>query len=1137
MKPISSIPKKMSLRKFVTQERCDRAHGFYHSLRSLQNDKPVLSSCNMSWRVKPGRIHNVWHKHLAIAFLAFLASLFISACGEDSTVENITQVNQSGIEVISDVSKLPKCKKDNDGEMVWVKGEITPRKCSDSKWYAITEGSVAATCSTKELKDKSGVKIICGGDSIGVVLNGKDGKDGADGKDGKDGAKGEKGDTGATGVQGKQGVAGKTGATGAKGDTGATGAQGEKGDKGDAGAAGTGCSMEKIDEQKVRVICGLDSTLLYVGADSDTTAQDTAALDSEKIAISLDEVSGVTQKGPFLNGSKVLVREMEDGRTLTQTGNSFNGKILNDKGEFRINARMLVSQYVMLEATGYYRNEVTGQNSNSELTLFAITDVNDRNIVNVNLLTHLEYERVIYLVTQKKMKVRAAKKQAQKEVFALLDIDATNFSNSEDLNLAGSSDEDAALLAFSAVLQGDRSVAELSELLTKIATDMEKDGSWGDAATRKAIADWAAIADSAGRLTDIRENVKNWGISAMVPDFENYIRHFWITEYGLGVCSEDSLSIVKRATKGNHSDSHDKSRFICKADSLNHYRWMFASDFEKDTFGWKDSTDGALKNGGVTGKYYVFDSTGSKGSKGWRFADDTEQQYGGCNKGKYGKVVGYKRYGGYFQCQESTHRWELIDNEYLVIETSLWTETDDGYSKWGEIFDNPRRCYVYDTSDVYKGWREGNEYDCSLGLFGCTKGRLGQRHKTADGDYYSCISYVEYGDSTRYKWERVNDNVVINTDGWACLDSNDGEMRKGTQNDAYFVCEDYAWREATTTEERACRIDGACQLHICTEGKKGKFEDRDGVLYVCDHGNYPFDDYGDYRWRKANCAEIKTGGLCNSNDGTIVWNCEDVGDFKIDYICSLYNSNMVWHPILSPYEYKLADWEKKKAKYYTKEMHPKAKYGDDLVDKRDGEVYKTVYIGGKRWMAENLRYVDSVATPNLKTVYDFWNPEYQLRCYRDNWVENYDDKCKIGGALYSWTAAMDIDPKWASDSVGSIITLPHRGICPEGWHIPDTTEWNALGEATDYASLQMKGFAHWTEATDASGFSALPTVIEFGASNYTSWWSAEDYVRDDRGKAYNWGVFIDGFRILSSGKYAGINDGTWLSVRCIEDTN
>ncbi len=157
----------------------------------------------------------------------------------------------------------------------------------------------------------------------------------------------------------------------------------------------------------------------------------------------------ITQKGPFLSGSKVLVKEMEDGRTLTQTGNTFDGKILNDNGQFRINARMLVSQYVMLEATGYYRNEVTGGNSNSTLTLFAITDVTSRNIVNIKLLTHLEYERVIYLVTKKKMTVKKAKRQAQKEIFALLGIDAEGFSNSEALNIAGSSDEDGALLAFS----------------------------------------------------------------------------------------------------------------------------------------------------------------------------------------------------------------------------------------------------------------------------------------------------------------------------------------------------------------------------------------------------------------------------------------------------------------------------------------------------------------------------------------------------------------------------------------------------------------------------------------------------------------------------------------------------------------
>ena len=338
--------------------------------------------------------------------MVFLSFLLLMACSEQGTTENITQITQNGMDVIDDVSLLPPCSASNEGEMIWITNEATPRNCREGKWYAVAEGSVTATCFTEPLFDGSGVKIICGGDSIGVVYNGIDGTPGTPGNDGKDGEDGTDGTNGKDGSDGVDGVDGK------------------------------GCSMEPIDDTSVRVICGDDSTILFTGSAESLAPQDSVILDSEKIAISLDEVSGVTQKGPFLSGATVLVREMENGRTLTQTGNSFNGKILNDKGEFKINARMLVSQYVMLEARGHYRNEVTGENSGSELTLFAITDVNDRNIVNVNLLTHLEYERVVYLVTKQKMKVRAAKRQAQKEVFGLLNIDATGFSNSEDLNIA-----------------------------------------------------------------------------------------------------------------------------------------------------------------------------------------------------------------------------------------------------------------------------------------------------------------------------------------------------------------------------------------------------------------------------------------------------------------------------------------------------------------------------------------------------------------------------------------------------------------------------------------------------------------------------------------------------------------------------
>jgi hypothetical protein len=237
-------------------------------------------------------------------FLATIAisfcTIILASCGDDDSSTSSASYN---MEVFSDVSKLPKCTKSNEGEMAWVKGEKSARVCVDEKWYS-TVGSDSTdtfSCSTEKLKDKNGVKIICNGDSVGVVFNGKDGSDGKNGTDGKNGKDGSNGKNGLDGI---------------------------------------GCSISKIDEQKVRVICGKDSTILFVGSESDVTesSQTPVVVDSEKVAVSLNEVSGVSQKGPFLSGSRVLIREMEDGRTLTQTGNSFNGKILNDKGEFKIKA-------------------------------------------------------------------------------------------------------------------------------------------------------------------------------------------------------------------------------------------------------------------------------------------------------------------------------------------------------------------------------------------------------------------------------------------------------------------------------------------------------------------------------------------------------------------------------------------------------------------------------------------------------------------------------------------------------------------------------------------------------------------------------------------------------------------------------
>ncbi|MBQ3720106.1 MAG: hypothetical protein II850_03820 [Fibrobacter sp.] len=947
-----------------------------------------------------------------------LGTLILAACGGETT-ENVTNINQMGVDVVSSVGDLPKCTGDNEGEQAFVKGETSARICVDGKWFATKEsvsdtvvlagdtvymGTGDLSCTTKELADGSGLKIVCNGDSIGVVLNGAAGKDGVPGENGKDGI-------GTAGADGKDGV---------------------------------GCSLAQSGT-KITITCGDKSATIDMGEGGGIVV-DTATLDSEKIAISLDEVTGVSQKGPFLSGSKVLVKELEDGRSLSQTGNNFDGKILNDKGEFKITARMLVSQYVMLEATGYYRDEITGGVSPSTLTLFGITDVTTRSVVNINLLTHLEYERVIYLVTKKKMTVTAAKRQAQKEVFGLLDIDAEGFSSSEDLSIAGSSDEDGALLAFSVMFQANRTVAQLTELLTQIATDMEKDGTWDNSTAKMGIAEWAADADSSGQLAQIRNNVKNWNLSTMVPKFEPFVRHFWNKEYGLGDCTAERVNEVAAATAGKCAGS--KTRYICKdTDGLGGYRWVIANDFEKDTYLWNDTTDGALKDGAVTGKAYVFDSTGSfNGTAGWREAESIEKQYGGCRVALYDSIRTDKVYAYYYTCKKTTHTW-VREVDYLLIDTQYWPDSTDGKVKWGDSIGvatpGTRICYVWDEAPQYNGWRAGNTDDCNLGLLGCTAGRAGEMRESSNGRFYSCSNNT---------WVEITNDVYINTYLYRCTINEEGEnvykegdlvygIKKETTR---YACDNEQWRDSKTSEEQ---IGMACTV---------KLQDKIlGDTLTCDRGD---------------------------------WRPSIVFDFPED-----------------------KDWTNQELVYET------------LNDSRDGRRYKIIKINGITVMAQNLAYGDSAKSPYLKG---------------GNWCYNNDTtNCLKGGRYYTWTAAMNIDSKWLNATVPTgMIKTPHQGICPEGWHIPTSSEWSSLFSGISYAAQQAVGNVGWKNATNASGFSALPIGILFHGFNQVGtrayFWSAteDSLVYSGGGGGGRWGLDV------GSAGPGQIDKDYGNAVRCFKDS-
>ena len=173
------------------------------------------------------------------------------------------------------------------------------------------------------------------------------------------------------------------------------------------------------------------------------------------------DVAGVSQKGPFVTGSIVSVQGV-DCKTLELTGEKFTGNVKSDKGDFAIDGVNLKASCALFEVTGYYLNEVTGKESSDKLSLKALTDLSIRKTVNVNLLTHLEYERVKYLVTVEKMDFAVAKAQAEREVLTSFDI-ANNVDEFENLNIFEKGDGNAALLAVSVLMQTDADVAKLEE--------------------------------------------------------------------------------------------------------------------------------------------------------------------------------------------------------------------------------------------------------------------------------------------------------------------------------------------------------------------------------------------------------------------------------------------------------------------------------------------------------------------------------------------------------------------------------------------------------------------------------------------------------------------------------------------------
>lgn len=260
--------------------------------------------------------------------------------------------------------------------------------------------------------------------------------------------------------------------------------------------------------------------------------------DDNKIKIEV-ALSGAVQKGPFLNGTSVLISELEGN--LTPTGRNFSSQIENNAGIFQLPSVEYSSQYVELKADGYYYNEISGSASSSPITLYALSDITNRESVNINMFTTLERPRIKQLINNG-LTFSMAKDSTYKDILRAFSFPLDSIINSEDLNISAAGEENAKLLAVSLILQGPRTEAELSELISNISFDLQTDGQINSSSITTGLFQSVNSLDTTSIRGNLEARFDELGIDATISNFEKYINILMQTQNDIVIAFERVIS-------------------------------------------------------------------------------------------------------------------------------------------------------------------------------------------------------------------------------------------------------------------------------------------------------------------------------------------------------------------------------------------------------------------------------------------------------------------------------------------------------------------------------------------------------------------------------------------------------------------
>ena len=232
------------------------------------------------------------------------------------------------------------------------------------------------------------------------------------------------------------------------------------------------------------------------------------------------------------------------------------------------------------------------------------------------------------------------------------------------------------------------------------------------------------------------------------------------------------------------------------------------------------------------------------------------------------------------------------------------------------------------------------------------------------------------------------------------------------------------------------------------------------------------------------------------------------------------------------------------------------------IKDHENNVYNVAQIGTRCWTRENMR---ATTSPSTGRYFILNNIAIRNEASKAAVWPNYDSTSAVTtkwGAQYNWQAMVDVyNPNYAevcntklpTDVQVPHITHPRRGVCPEGWHLPQNADFADLrtnfNQQGQWAGNNADGTNSWRSANgnspgnvnyadrNVSGWSALPAGMDCrdNQKEYAIFWSGTEY----GAASQNWRGYLYAIQYNYAAQ-GWVTQDLWhhelCAVRCLRDT-